>query len=154
VTECEYESYLATGKDALVDDVAVCSGQDALKPANYLTWDDAKRFCTWLSDLKKASFRLPTEAEYERAMRIAGPGSKYPWGNSEYEPDKPLEPIANYRKYWRGSAKPDRTLVRSFPAIRGLYDISGNVWEWTSDWFDPQFYSKTEAKLRDSRGPA
>lgn len=123
VTACEYASYLAAGKYAQVDDVEACSGQEALKPAVYVGWDDAKRFCTWLSDFKKQSFRLPTEAEYERAMRIARLGSKYPWGDSEYDPEKPRVPLANYREYWRGGARPDRTPVRLFPSTRGCSTI-------------------------------
>jgi formylglycine-generating enzyme len=153
VTACEYASYLAAGKYAQADDVEICSGQEALKPAVYVNWESAKKFCNWLSSFRKQSFRLPTEAEYERAMRIARTASKYPWGDGEYDPEKPRVPLANYGEYWRGGTRPDRTPVRFFPATRGIYDIAGNVWEWTSDWYDPEFYSKPEAKLQDSRGP-
>jgi len=102
---------------------------------------------------RSSHFACPPRAEYERAMRIAMPRSRYPWGDSEYDQEKPRAPLANYLKYWRGGERPDRTPVRFFPATRGLYDISGNFWEWTSDWYDPQFYSTPAAKLRDSRGP-
>jgi len=159
VTACEYSSYyLSTGRYFQVgyqaDDVTVCSGKDEhSKPAAWLTWDDANSFCRWLSNFKGQSFRLPTEAEYERAMRIAHPKSKYPWGDSEYDPEMPRVLLANYVEFWRGRATPDRTPVRGFPAVNGLFDIAGDVWEWTSDWYDPRFYSTKEAKLANSHGP-
>jgi formylglycine-generating enzyme required for sulfatase activity len=158
VTSCEYASYLAAGRylqaGSQADDAKVCSGLDARKPAVWVAWEDAKKFCTWLSAFKRQSFRLPTEAEYERAMRIAHERTRYPWGDSEYDPEKPRAPLANYREYWVGGAKPDLSPVKTFPEVGGLYDISGNVWEWTSDWYDARFYSKGEAKLPDTRGPA
>ncbi|SPE39779.1 hypothetical protein SBA3_3400032 [Candidatus Sulfopaludibacter sp. SbA3] len=125
VTACEYASYAAAQRYAETNDVEVCSSDNALKPANYVTWEEAKGFCTWLSDFKGQSYRLPTEAEYERAMRIARPMSKYPWGNSEFDPEKPLEPLANYREFRRGT-KPDRTRIRQFPSTGGLYGSGSN----------------------------
>src|ERR1035438_1955366 len=100
VTACEYASYLAAEgyfqAGDLADDVKLCSVQaDGTKPAAGLTWYDANRFCQWLSVKKHRSFRLPTEAEYERAMRVAHPRSKYPWGDSEYDPDRGPVPQAN-----------------------------------------------------------
>jgi formylglycine-generating enzyme required for sulfatase activity len=160
VTACEYASYLAAEgyfqAGDLADDVKLCSVQaDGTKPAAGLTWYDANRFCQWLSVKKHRSFRLPTEAEYERAMRVAHPRSKYPWGDSEYDPEKGPVPQANYREYWlRLGLRSDRTPFDTFPPIQGLYDISGNVWEWTSDWYDPKFYGSKTATSRDSQGPA
>jgi formylglycine-generating enzyme required for sulfatase activity len=153
VTFCEYSAYLASERYAQSDDIGVCSGKDATKPAVYINWDEAKRFCAWVSKLKGQSYRLPTEAEYERAMRISGANQQYPWGNTEFDPEKPHIPLANYLEYWRGRTTPEGTQVRAFPSVHGLYDIAGDVWEWTSDWYDPQFYKRDESRVPDCRGP-
>jgi len=96
VTSCEYATYQSAQNDASVDDVAICSGNDASKPAVWMAWAGAKDFCRWLSSWKRQKYRLPTEAEYERAMRILGNGQEYPWGNREFDPEKIGTAKANY----------------------------------------------------------
>ncbi len=153
VTSCEYVTYLAAQQNADVDDASICSGNDASKPQVYVTWAQAKDFCAWLSSWKGHKYRLPTEAEYERAMRISGGDTEYPWGNNEFDQEKPGVPLANYLGAWPKGRSPERTPVRNFPAIGGLYDIAGNIWEWTSDWYDPQYYTSAEARRDDPPGP-
>ena len=90
-------------------------------PAVIVTWDEAEAFC------EKAGGRLPTEAEWEYAARGGREGAIYPWGD-ETPADKPGAP--------NGAAlESDRPRpVKSYTANGyGLFDIAGNVWEWTAD---------------------
>jgi formylglycine-generating enzyme required for sulfatase activity len=153
VTSCEYATYRAAQKNADADEAAICWGADATKPAVYMTWAEAQDFCRWLSSWKHRKYRLPTEAEYERAMRISGDDQQYPWGDHEFDPEKIGVPLANYSSAWPKGSPPQRTPVRDFPATGGLYDIAGNIWEWTNDWYEPRYYTSAEARQDDSVGP-
>jgi formylglycine-generating enzyme required for sulfatase activity len=97
-------------------------------PVVGISWSEAKAFCGWKGK------RLPTEAEWEKAARGGREGLAFPWG------DSPDSTRANYD----GQAT---VPVGSFPANDyGLFDMSGNVWEWVADWFDAHYYETgTEA---------
>lgn len=90
-------------------------------PVVMVSWEDAQTYCRW------ARKRLPTEAEWERAARPRQ--QRYPWGN-QFDPDK-----ANVGGI-RGGLMP----VGSYDngkSLEGIYDMIGNVWEWTADWYKP-----------------
>lgn len=125
-------------------------GRDAY-PVVHVSWNDARAFCAW------AGKRLPTEAEFEFAARSGKQGELYAWGGRELAPGG--RHLANT---WQGPF-PERDTgadgfrgpapVGSFPANGyGLFDVIGNVWEWTADGFDPRAYRGREG-ARDPRGP-
>lgn len=102
-------------------------------PVAYVSFFAAQAFASWIG------LRLPTEAEWERASRGGLVGKKFPNG------DQMNETLANFAKKRRGT-----TSVRSYePNGYGLYDMAGNLFEWTADWFGP--YSPGETV--DPRGP-
>lgn len=121
------------------------------EPVCQISWNDANEYAKW------AGKRLPTEAEFEYAARGGLVGKEYAWGD-ELKPGG--KPLANW---WQGTF-PTRNLledgfltrapVKSFPANGyGVYDLTGNVWEWCADNYADDTYQKRTEK-RDPQGPA
>ncbi|WP_346855924.1 formylglycine-generating enzyme family protein [uncultured Draconibacterium sp.] len=112
-------------------------------PVVHICYNDAIAYCQW------AGKRLPTEAEWEYAARGGLQNSIYPWGDEHIEKGLPK---ANS---WQGSFPNVNTQKDGFfatapimtysPNGYNLYDMAGNVWEWTSDWYDMNYYKTLPA---------
>jgi len=100
-------------------------------PVEYVSWNECQEYISRLNEMGKGTFRLPTEAEWEYACR-AGTQSPYYWGENMAQNGSSEYAWANSRSFAQthpvGSKQPNAW---------GLYDISGNVWEWCQDWFGP-----------------
>ena len=105
-------------------------------PVTCVTYEVARRYCEeWRGG------RLPTEAEWEWAARGGLPGRRYPWGDG---------PPRARRARFGTTRGPVR--VGSYPPNGyGLFDMAGNVWEWTNDWYDRRAYRRGD--VSDPRGP-
>jgi len=124
-------------------------------PVVQVAYDDVVAYCSW------AGGRVPTEAEFEYAARGGMERKRYAWGD-EFRPGGKFMtntfqghfPDHNTAEDGYISTSP----VGSFPANSyGLYDMAGNVWEWTSDWYRPDYYqtlAATEKVTQNPRGPS
>ena len=115
-------------------------------PANCVTWRGAKAYCEWLGK------RLPTEAEWENAAR-SGKVQIYPWGDT---PEASCDNTV-MKSSANGCGSNTTSPVGSKPdgaSELGIFDLSGNVAEYTGDWYEKKFYSTDEASQQDTQGPA
>ena len=113
-------------------------------PVGQITWYDARAFCDWLGKKEKATYRLPTEAEWEYACR-AGTTTTWFFGND-------VDPIGDYCWYQTNSDLRTQPVGLKKPNPWGLHDIYGNVNEWCLDQHSRDYYGRKEAK--DPQGPA
>jgi len=122
-------------------------------PVVHIAFEDAVAFCKWKGG------RLPTEAEWEFAARGSLEKKTYAWGDEYKVADKYMAntyqgefPKLNLQKDGYAMTAP----VMQFPANRyGLYDMIGNVWEWTSDFYDESYYKsiKQQKEIINPKGP-
>ena len=123
-------------------------------PVVQVAYDDAVAFAKW------AGKRLPTEAEWEFAARGGLSGKLYPWGD-EFTPGGHW--MANtFQGHFPDSDTGEDGYAGIGPVAQfapngyGLYDVAGNVWEWTSDWYRPDYYAQLASAggvARNPRGP-
>jgi formylglycine-generating enzyme required for sulfatase activity len=120
-------------------------------PVVHIAYEDAQAFAKW------AGKRLPTEAEWEFAARGGLSGALYPWGNNFRENGQWMANIheGNFPNIDTGAdAYVGIAPVAQYPPNRyGLYDVGGNVWEWTTDWYRPDYYGQLAASGTVSRNP-
>jgi formylglycine-generating enzyme len=102
------------------------------QPVVGVSWFEATRYCEWLSAQTGGRYRLPTEAEWERAARGELEQKQFPWG------DEPPQSLPGYATRWRTGPEPTG---RYAPNAFGLFDIGDNVHEWCDDWYDPNYYA-------------
>ncbi len=119
--------------------------RDPKQPVVAVSWFEATSYCQWLSELTARAYRLPTEAEWERAARGGREGLLYPWG------DEPPQSRAEYQRQWGGEVKGPLPVGESAANAFGVYDLCENVHEWCADWYSADYYPHSPA--RNPRGP-
>jgi len=104
-------------------------------PVEQVSWEDAQEFCEKLSQKMGKTVTLPTEAQWEYAARGGNKskGYKYSGSNNLYE----------VAWYYSNSSKKTHPVATKKPNELGLYDMSGNVWEWCGDWYASDYYQNS-----------
>ncbi|MBL8797674.1 MAG: SUMF1/EgtB/PvdO family nonheme iron enzyme, partial [Planctomycetia bacterium] len=162
VTQEEYEkvqgvnpsSFSATGADR-----KAVNGMNTLRfPVERVSWEDAIKFCERLSNLADEkllgrTYRLPTEAEWEYACRAGGKeATPFSFGSALSSLQANLDGRQPYRAAIGNSPQRPMPVGSYAPNALGLFDMHGNVWEWTADWYDKDAYLKPP--FRNPAGPA
>ena len=125
-------------------------------PVVGVSWYEAMAYCAWLTERMGKVYRLPTEAEWEKAARD-DKLRKYPWGNEidgtyanyegcRYSSGGGIMPVG----FFFGSTD-DKFATKDNRSPYGVYDMAGNVWEWCQDWYSDAYYGKSER--RNPQGP-
>jgi formylglycine-generating enzyme len=112
------------------------------QPVVAVSWYDAVAYCEWLSAMTSSHYRLPTEAEWERAARGGAESMPFPWG------DDPPDSRPAYQSRWKTGPEP---VGQSQPNAYGLFEMCENVHEWCSDWFEADYYAVSPD--RNPQGP-
>ncbi len=113
------------------------------QPVAAVSWFDAVKYCEWLSRTLGKHFRLPTEAEWERAARGGVDGELFPWGNCA------PEELPEYSSRWKSGPEPVGLYA---PNPYGLFNLGDNVHEWCADWYDAGYYAVSPE--RNPPGPS
>jgi sulfatase modifying factor 1 len=141
VTNAEYTVFLAATGQEPPRFWSDPNFNHPLQPVVGVSWYEAVSYCEWLSSAAGERFRLPTEADWEKAALGGVDGAKYPWGDNSFDGSG-------------GGFKQDATwqVGTAPPNGYGLIDIGFNIHEWCSDWYDPSYYAVSPD--HDPQGPS
>jgi formylglycine-generating enzyme required for sulfatase activity len=122
VTQAQWQAVMGNNPSAFTG--------DPTRPVENVSWEDVQEFIRRLNTKEGgATYRLPTEAEWEYAAR-AGTTTAYSFGNDKSQ-------LSQYAWYEDTSGRQTHPVGKLKPNAWGLYDMHGNVWEWVQDWYGP-----------------
>jgi formylglycine-generating enzyme len=142
VTNTEYDFFLRVTNAGSPPGWQDTNFNDPQQPVVGVSWFQAVQYCEWLASQTGRPYRLPTEAEWERAARGGVEQKQFSWG------DDPPDSLADYATRWQIAPEP---VARYAANTFGLYNIGDNVHEWCSDWYDANYYATSPD--RNPRGP-
>jgi formylglycine-generating enzyme required for sulfatase activity len=135
VTQCQWKKVMGNNPSHFKDCGENC-------PVENVSWDDVQDYIRKLNKKTRHIYKLPTEAEWEYAARSGGKREKYSGGDN-------VDSVA-----WYDSNSDNKTHPAGTKSQNGLgiYDMSGNVWEWCEDWYDEGYYRNSPRN--DPTGPS
>ena len=148
VTNSEYQVFVRNQKHT---PPSYCNGEDFPQgqgdhPVVWISWDDARKYCESLKSKTKKNYRLPTEAEWEKAARGTD-GRLYPWGNG-WDQNK-----CNSKENGITTTTPVGQYSPSGDSPYSCADMAGNVWEWCVDWYSEiEYQNRKSTKVKDPQG--
>jgi formylglycine-generating enzyme required for sulfatase activity len=137
VTQAQYQQIMGENS------IASWKGPDY--PVDGVRWDMAVMFCRKMSEKTGKIVRLPTEAEFEYAVR-AGTSTRYFYGD-----DPEYKQMSDYAWYYRNCKGTTQPIGQKKPNPWGLYDVYSNIWQWCADWYGDTYPNE---KQTDPQGPA
>lgn len=129
ITQMEWAGTMGTNPSAHSNCGITC-------PVENVSWNDIQEFLRKLNTRTGKKYRLPTEAEWEYAARSSG-------RNEEWAGTSDQEDLGSYAWFYDNANYESHPVGEKKPNGLGLYDMSGNVWQWTSDWYGEEYYKKS-----------
>jgi len=141
ITRLEYSQFLNETNHAEPRDWHAPSFADPAQPVVGVNWFDAAAYCEWLSITHNERYRLPSEAEWEKACRGGLQDADYAWGI------EPPETLDYFNRSWNSPQRVGESPANGY----GLFNMGDNVHEWCLDWYAETYYSGSPE--RNPTGP-
>lgn len=143
ITNREYQAFVRDAKYKSPEhwEGDIFPSEKGSHPVVNVSWEDATNYCKWLSEKTKKNYRLPTEAEWEKAARGVD-GRVYPWGDTFDAKN------ANTRESNIGDTSDVGKFSPQGDSPYGCADMVGNMWEWCNDWFNKNEYKQRQAEIK------